>query len=434
MTSLKNQLTAWLIGLFTLMALVAGGISYTQTRNDTGQLLDQQLQTVAGSIDEGSLFNSMQAQFRDETEQMRERDIVMQVWLVKEKRFNTSRPGFDLPPRHVTGFSETSWRGETWRSYTIVYPDRTVQVSQSGNVRFRIAGKAALEALIPVAGLIPLVWLLITVVVDRLFRPLETVTDTVRKRDAAACDPLPSSHLPEEIVPFVDAMNGLLSRLQEAIEFQRRFVADAAHELRTPLMALQLQIDGLSPSPQGDLPSRIASLQTGIERATHLVNQLLKMARYESRPASSQSLVDLSGLLKSCIAEFIPLAEQRRIDLGLAHDVPAEVVSNPDDLRVLFGNLLDNAIRYTPEGGQVDVDLGLTEGRVEVAIRDTGPGIPEHLLGKVYDRFFRVARHKAAGSGIGLAIAKAIADRESARLVLVNRTDRCGLVAVVHFG
>lgn len=436
MKSLKTQLTAWLIGLFTLMALLAGGIAYSQTRKDTSRLLDQQLQTVAGSIDEGSLFHSMQLRFRNESRQEQEQAIVMQVWLVKERQLNTSRPGFDLPLKEKTGFSETPWNGESWRSYTIVYPDRTVQVSQADSVRLRIAGKAALESLIPVAGLIPLVWLLITVVVDRLFKPLDSVTHAVRERDAATCDPLPASHLPAEIVPFVEAMNGLLSRLQEAIEFQRRFVADAAHELRSPLMALRLQIDSLTSSnlSQADFASRIASLQSGIERATHLVNQLLKMARYESRATSNRSTIDLGLLLKSCIANFIPLAERRNIDLGLLHDAPAEVVSNADDLCVLFNNLLDNAIRYTPEGGKVDVGLAEADGTAIVTIQDTGPGIPESELPKIFDRFFRLARHETEGSGIGLAIAKSIAHRESARLNLSNRTDGCGLIATIQFG
>jgi two-component system OmpR family sensor kinase len=435
MKSLKAQLTAWLIGLFTVIALLAGGIAYDQSRKDSNEFLDRQMQTVASSIDEGSLFKSMQAQFHNAPGAGRNMELVMQVWLAKEKQTNTSRPGFDLPPQHHTGFSETVWKGEQWRSYTMVYPDRTVQVSQANSVRLRIAGKAALESLLPVAGLIPLTWLIITLLVNRLFKPLDAMAEAISRRDAATCEPLPAGNLPLEIIPFVDAMNGLLSRLQQTLQFQRQFVADAAHELRTPLMAVQLQIDGVAGTPPAeiDFESRIASLRSGVERATHLVNQLLKMARYESRPTSTRDTVDLSDLLKSCLAELIPLAEQRDIDLGLVHDAPVKLTSNVDDLRVLFTNLIDNAIRYTPQGGRVDVGLSIVNDRAMVSIQDTGPGIPEPLLTKVYERFFRVDRHQVEGSGIGLAIAKAIAHRESARLVLANRTDTIGLLATVQF-
>lgn len=322
-----------------------------------------------------------------------------------------------------------------WRSYTIVYPDRTVQVSQAERVRSRIAGKSALESLLPVAGLVPLAWLLITMIVDRLFKPLEAMTQTVRTRDTSASEPLHAASLPKEITPFVEAMNGLLSRLQEAIEFQRRFLADAAHELRTPLMALQLQIDSLSSTglTQADYAARIASLRAGIERATHLVNQLLKMARYESRSTTSRAEINLGELLKSCIVSFIPFAEQRETDLGLVHYASAVVVGNADDLRVMFNNLLDNAIRYTPANGKVDVSLAVSEGKTIISIQDTGPGIPECELPKIFDRFYRIARHESEGSGIGLAIVKAIAQRESAQLSLRNRSDTSGFVATVVF-
>lgn len=436
MKSLKTQLTVWLIGLFTLIALLAGGVTYTQTHGDTSRLLDHELRTVAGSIDEGSLFQSMQLRFRQEPKQEQEQDFVMQVWLVKEKQLNASRPGFDLPLKKQTGFSDTPWKGERWRSYTIVYPDRTVQVSQPERVRSQIAGKAALDSLVPMAGLIPLVWLLITMVVDRLFKPLDSITRAVQARDASTSEPLPSASLPNEIIPFVEAMNGLLSRLQDAIEFQRRFVADAAHELRTPLMALRLQADSLTPASQAeeDFAPRIASLRAGIERASHLVNQLLKMARYESRSATSRTSIDLGLLLKSCIANFIPLSERRNIDLGMVHDASVDIVSNADDLRTLFNNLLDNAIRYTPEGGQVDVSLTEVEGKAVVTIQDTGPGIPDSELPKIFDRFFRLARHETEGSGIGLSIVQAIAKREAAQISVRNRSDRNGLIAAVQFG
>lgn len=434
MTSLKTQLTTWLIGLFTVMALLTAGISFSRTRDDMNRFLDSQLRLVAGSVHTGSMFQMMDDRSQKEGEPDSEPGFLMQSWLVKERRLNTSNSKIDLPIKDATGFSNIDWRGHKWRSYTIVYPDRTVQVSQADSVRVAIARKAALQSLLPIIGLIPLVWLIITGVVSRVFKPLEAATHAIRERDLASNEAIPSAHLPREVAPFVGAMNGLVSRLQEAVEIQRQFVADAAHELRTPLTALQLQVDGIAPVRiDADGASRLASLRSSIQRATHLVNQLLKLARYESRLGFDRGPLDMAGLVKSSIAEFIPTAERRDIDLGLVHEEAAWVVGNCDALRILLNNLLDNAVRYTPDGGRIDVGLSGSASTVTVAIEDSGPGIPESLLAHVFDRFFRVSRHESEGSGIGLAIAKAIAERESASLALANRPDGAGLIATVSF-
>jgi signal transduction histidine kinase len=434
MRSIKTQLTVWLIGLFTVTALLAGVVSYTLTRADTNRLLDYQLRLVAGSIDEGSMFSTLEDRYRQEAEQDHKNDLVMQVWLVNENQLHTSHSNLDLPRMSATGFADVLWRGQKWRSYTIVYPDRTVQVSQADSMRAAIAQKAALESTLPIAGLIPLVWLIVALVVGRVFKPLAAITLAVGERNVSSHDPLPVADLPQEVIPFVVAMNGLVSRLRKAVELQRQFVADAAHELRTPLAALQLQIDSLSSCRnQEDRATRMSSLQSSLYRATHLVNQLLQMARYESHLESAKEDVDLGALMKSCIAEFVPMADQRDVDLGLARDATIRVAGNPEELRVLFNNLIDNAVRYTPAGGRVDILLLELSEAVGVAIQDSGPGIPEHLLPKVYDRFFRVARHEVEGSGIGLSIVKTIAERNSVRLELANRVECSGLMARVLF-
>jgi signal transduction histidine kinase len=229
-------------------------------------------------------------------------------------------------------------------------------------------------------------------------------------------------------------MNGLILRVRETIDSQRHFMLDAAHELRTPLAALQLQIENLSQSKsQDDLDARIDELKSGIQRASHLVGQLLHMARYGAEKKTIRDGFDLGKLVKSCIADFIPVAEKRKIDLGMIHDEAASIWANADDLRVLFNNLLDNAIRYTPEGGRIDVSVVVEGQKARVEIMDNGPGIPDPLLSRVFDRFFRVGGHETEGSGIGLAIVHAIATHESAEIRLSNRQDRSGLIAAVSF-
>lgn len=433
MKSLKRQLSAWLIGLLTVVGVAAGGISYFLARKDVSTLLDHQLRQVARSIDEGSQLASMQARYSDEDEEERENDFVIQVWYEKEP-VRSSRPDFDLPEGKAPGFANVTTKEGKWRAYTIIYSNRTVQVSQSDDVRGEIASDAALRALLPVAGLIPLSWVLVAVGIERTLRPLAAVTAAATRRDATSLDPLPAEGIPEEAAPLVTEMNALLLRLRTAIESQRQFVSEAAHELRTPLGALQLQIENLSTSrSREDLESRISELRSGIKRASRLVGQLLKMARFEAESQTIREEVDLGGMVKSCVGDFFPIAESRSIDLGMTRDEAVFVRARADDLRILFDNLLDNAIRYTPKGGKVDVSVTACKDRAVVEVSDNGPGIPPQLLPRVFDRFFRASGQGTEGSGIGLAIVNAIASRESAQVELSNKHDGSGLVARVSF-
>jgi signal transduction histidine kinase len=433
MVSLKNQLIVWALGLFTVVGLIAGGISYLLALQDANVLLDHQLLLVAGSIDEGSQLPSMQARFLGESREEQESDFVIQVWYENEP-VRSSHPDFDLQRGKDTGYSYMPLHGEKWRAYTLVYPNRTIQVSQSDAVRRKIATSAALRALLPIAGLYPLSWILVVFGVGRILKPLAKVTKAATQRDALSLAPLPAENIPTEVAPLITEMNGLILRVRETIDSQRHFMLDAAHELRTPLAALQLQIENLSQSKsQDDLDARIDELKSGIQRASHLVGQLLHMARYGAEKKTIRDGFDLGKLVKSCIADFIPVAEKRKIDLGMIHDEAASIWANADDLRVLFNNLLDNAIRYTPEGGRIDVSVVVEGQKARVEIMDNGPGIPDPLLSRVFDRFFRVGGHETEGSGIGLAIVHAIATHESAEIRLSNRQDRSGLIAAVSF-
>lgn len=430
MKSLKKQLIVWLLGLLTLVGLITGGFSYWLAQNQVSLLLDHQLRLVGESIDDGSKLPDMLRKYAGESSMERKSDFVIQVW--HGKNMQASHPDFGLAAAKTTGYSDLFLGGDQWRAYTIVYPDRTVQVSQSDRVRRDIATDSALRAIFPIAVLLPMIWMLVVIGVNRIMRPLARVGEAAMQRDAESLAPLPIDHVPAEVAPLISEINSLLERIRETLESQRHFMLDAAHELRTPLTALQLQIENLSQShSREDMDERIAELKSGITRASHLVGQLLKMARYESEKITVRAGVDLAELVKECIGEFIPIAERRGIDLGMTHCEAASIWANSGDLRILFHNLIDNAIRYTPGQGQIDVSVIVSGTRVVVRIMDSGPGIAETLLPRVFDRFFRVSPHETEGSGVGLAIVKAIAGRESATVELSNRQDRDGLKAEV---
>jgi len=205
--------------------------------------------------------------------------------------------------------------------------------------------------------------------------------------------------------------------------------------LRTPLAALQLQINNLRQNNRSDqLGGRIDDLERGIKRASSLAVQLLKMARYQSDEISTQRVpVDLVELMKAAIADVLPIADHRRQDIGLVRADGVVVLGDPADLRVLAGNLLENAIRYTPEGGVIDVSIARGGIGAVIEVVDSGPGIAVDEIARVFEPFYRAAGSGTEGSGLGLAIAARIAERHGLIIELVNRTDRTGLIARIIF-
>ena len=221
--------------------------------------------------------------------------------------------------------------------------------------------------------------------------------------------------------------------VDRALANSTRFMQDAAHELRTPMAAIRLQIENLRGHvPAGDAAERFAQLEGGVERAQHLIEQLLRLSRQEGSPPAVRGPVDVSALLRDSVGQLMVLADQRRIDVGFEGRVAPLVSAPPSELRSVFDNLIDNAVRYAPEGGVVDVRLHMIDGQPVVDVLDDGPGIPPEQLERVFDRFVRVAGAPAGGSGLGLAIARAAALRNGLRIVLANRADGPGLLARVY--
>jgi two-component system, OmpR family, sensor kinase len=225
----------------------------------------------------------------------------------------------------------------------------------------------------------------------------------------------------------VRALNALLDRLATALDTQKAFVADAAHELRTPLAAVQIQSQLVARAKDDDSRKEaLDDLQAGITRATRLAEQLLALARSEPDGKSATTPVDLHALLDECVGGSVLVAQQRGVDLGIEASEAATVTGDPNALRVMFNNLIDNATKYTPDGGRVDVCLRVKEGAPIVEISDNGPGIPAEERVRVFDRFYRVgasadrARTDVAGSGLGLAIVRRIAEQHGATVSLAE--------------
>ncbi|WP_244919909.1 ATP-binding protein [Rhizobium grahamii] len=429
MTSIRRTAFMWLAGLMATIGICAATTSYLLVRNEASDFLDNQLRQIALYV--GDTPSAPAAGRVDGVAHDPEDDFVIQVWNSVGQPLQQSDHSIAVPRQQTTGLADISAADNNWRVYTLVTPDRTVQVSQEMSVRQELAANAALQAALPIAVLIPLSLLTLSWIIDRIMARLNSLAFAITSRDAAADDPVPTDDVPAEVIPFVSSINLLLARLRALLERQRQFISDAAHELRTPLSALQIQIDNLRHDDRdGRFSQRLSELEAGIGRSTSLVTKLLRLARYDARePAPAPGPIDLAQLAVDTIARLTPLAGSRSIDLGITRRDEAVTIGALADFEIILDNLLENAVRYTTPGGTVDVAVEVAGPEARIEIRDTGPGIAEEEMPLVFERFFRARPQDSEGSGLGLAIAKAAAERQGARVALAMRQDGPGLVA-----
>ncbi|MFZ1640050.1 MAG: ATP-binding protein, partial [Candidatus Contendobacter sp.] len=346
-----------------------------------------------------------------------------------------SRKAWELPFATQPGFADLLWRDERWRLFALYVGDRIVQVAQPARLRLRMSADVALRNLAPFLLLLPGMALVIWFGVGAGLRPLHRLAADLQQRQSGALEPVAAERLPAEITPLVHALNELLARLAHTLDAQRQFIADAAHELRTPLAAVRLQTEiAQRATDDAERAGTLDALRAGLIRASHLVEQLLAMARLDAAPATeSVEPVDLLDLAKRVVAESAPIADDRHLDLGLLPSDAATVAGDPGELRILLGNLVENALRYTPTGGRVDVQIQSMGNEAVLTVSDTGPGIPAAERARVFDRFYRGAGASAPGSGLGLAIVKRIADRHRASIRLEDAEPGQGLRVIVRW-
>ena len=418
--SLGARLTGALLLAVLAFAALQAAVTYRTARAETEALFDAQMQRIAlslsGSLGAGALSDDAPA-----ADTPAAREMIIQIWRADGVMLYRSPQGRLLPPQTVIGFSDTVAGGEPYRIYALRTATQVVQVAQQTEARGRMAGQLALRAVLPVALLAPVLMLIVWWVVGRAIGPIERVRRQVAARRPDDLAPLPTAGLPAEVRPLVGEMNGLLTRLSAAWDALTHFTADAAHELRSPLAALRLQAQSLQRAPD-DATRAIATerLLAGIDRATRLVEQLLALARQEGAGEGAELVsLDLTALARNALADAEPEAARHAIALTL--DAPtAHVVLRADEaaLAVLLRNLLGNALRHTPPGGQVRVGVREEASVIDLTVEDSGPGIAPDERARVQDRFYRVPGTPGHGSGLGLAIVRAIAERHGAALTL----------------
>jgi two-component system OmpR family sensor kinase len=324
------------------------------------------------------------------------------------------------------GLHVASRTGQSARVLLRTRPDGSrFAVTQLTDVRDDIASSMALRTLLPIAALIPFLLLVAALVVAGSLRPVVRLAGDLDARRADDMTSLPLAGTPSELHPFIASINGLLERMKLMMDQQRRFVADAAHELRTPITALSLQAENLDPV---DLPEqareRLGALKQGMRRTKHLLEQLLALARHEAGPNDEATVVPLDRTVKDLVADLVPDSARKGIDLGFQLIEPIATKGGPVMVATMIRNLLDNAVRFTQQGGRVDVGVYREGNEAVVQIEDTGPGIPSGDIDRIFEPFFRGSRPAEDGTGLGLSIVKRIVDRLGGTVVLENISDR----------
>lgn len=419
-----HSLRARLIGLLLLAIVLAAGLQasvvYRQARAEADAIFDYHMEQMAQALRAGVAVPGLSLGGEEPLPQ-EAFDFFVQVWTHDGLRVFQSGTSADLPQRAVLGFSNIEVDGKPYRVYSMQSRSQVIQVAQDMRPRQTMARALAWRTVLPIAWMAPLLMLVAWAVVSASLAPVARVRRQVAAREADELAEVGEEGLPDEIRPLVHELNLLFGRVRQAFDAQKHFVAEAAHELRSPLAALRLQVQGLQRAPD-DATRQLAAerLLAGIDRATRLVEQLLMLARQQAQPSSGEPAqpVSLAALAAQVVADASPSAASKHIDLGLGEADPGQVRGHAEPLRILLANLVDNALKYTLAGGTVDVTVWRDAEQLVLAVEDSGPGIPEADHARVLDRFYRVPGSQASGSGLGLAIASAIAQLHGATLSL----------------
>ena len=437
MTSIRANLVLWMASALVLGTAVVLGATYWLTRNEVGRVFDEELRQVAHAV-----------HLREDWSQTRRIRIARPGFELSVRAydktgrtyFETALPSLpaDLAQTYEEGFGSIATQEGPWRVYTHVTEEGIVQVGQALAARDVLARDLSISVLMPMLMLIPLLVVIVAWVLKRGLAPLDETSRLVSHRDASRLDPLPAHGVPEELLPLVEQINALLARLEGSLDAQRRFLADAAHELRSPVaaLALQVQLAQRAHSPAAR-EAAFQELAHGVERARRLVQQLLDFGRLEPGVlAEPFAATDLARLVREVVGRYAAQAEAQEVDLGADAPPAAPMLGSEPQLRALVENLVDNALRYAPRESAVTVSVRTGTEAVELAVVDAGRGIPESERERVFERFHRVTGDHTRGSGLGLAISRAIVERHYGTITLSDAQAGApmpGLVVEVKF-
>lgn len=428
--SLRRSFILVFSALLTALAAFAAAFSYYSARNEAWSILDFQLQQIAGVVGDGSglLRQRVPGGASDE---------IVAIRIVSgDQPAVTNDVSVQFPEKPSPGLTTFRTGSDEWRLFTDLLPERTVMVAQRTSERDELAADAAWNSAWPFLLAIPLSWLAAYWLVGAIMERLQSLAAKVEARGIDEHHPLSVDDAPLEVQPLVTAINRAFDKVRLTLEQQRIFLADAAHELRTPLAALNLQIDNLKQATKpDDKAATLAEVEAGLRRATQVATQLLKLARSENveQRADFLPVCDIELAVQECLARFLAQADAKDIDLGLVQPAQCKVRIEPLEIAAILDIVVDNALRYAPEQATVDLSLSVEGRACVITVTDSGPGIPEEFRERVFDRFFRLDPSQADGTGLGLAIARNLATRYGGAISLDDNPAGSGLRVILRF-
>lgn len=409
--SLQFRLSLWLSLSVLVVATLGAAMAFFSAYQEAHESQDDNLRQVANLFDQNhlpsdSLSGLVERKSNDE-------DSRILVQLITTTQSNISVPPLNLKSSINTGMHTVILGTDKYRVWVKrLNATQKLAVAQSTEVRNEIALDDAQHALVPFVFLLPALLVLIQVLMKNMFRPIALLTREVNQRSEIELHPISPEDVPAEIRPFIIAINNLLERVSGSIEAQQNFISAAAHELRSPLTALLLQAERLeSVAINQESQQRLIALKQGIERSRNLVEQLLKLAHAQSDSLGKAEFVSVQQVFRRVLEDLWPLAEQKKIDIGVVSQNDVLLNINEADLVVIMKNLIDNSIRYTPDAGRIDLSVSQLNHTVILEVEDSGIGIPENQRDLVFTPFYRILGSDQVGSGLGLAIVKTLAEQ-----------------------
>jgi two-component system, OmpR family, sensor kinase len=436
--SLRIRLLTALAAVISLATLIQASIAYKVAQREVGVISDYHMIQMAHAVRRG---------MPDPALQVTPTDLQTELSAHKDRSFSLrvtplSAEEIALLPTtgYERGFSTRKIGDTTFRVFALCTKSKKIEVLHDMATRNANASRLALRTAFPILILAPLLLLFVWLGTSRALRPLLTSRNEIARRAPNDLHALQTDDVPDELLPFINEINSLFQRISQAFAAQQNFVSYAAHELRSPLTALRLQVQGLQRAASAEA-RQLATERVigGIDRATRLIEQLLILARAEAT-GEETTQTDLLNIARLAMSDVYPLAQARHTDLGaeFAEGTPESafvIMGNIEALRTLLRNLLENAVKYAPEHGVVNLVLENrdSEGNLLLSVEDNGPGILPEEREIVFERFRRGAGHHAEGCGLGLSIVKTIADRHHISIALGESRKLGGLSVILRF-
>lgn len=426
--SIKQFLLVYITLSIVVVYALISFTSYMVSKEELDELYDANLKQVAHVIaaqhlaHQGATHLYRNNQIGSGTKIEAEEEFFVRVLAKDGSVLYVSHPNAEVPLPTVLGLSTQGLKSKQWRFFSVKAKEETIQVAQSSRLRKNTIKETAYSLMASQLLFIPLLVFLIFYAIRKALFPVSILSKDIQYRNSADLNPFAEDNVPAEVKPLVRSLNLFMGKVSLMVDVLKRFTSDAAHELRTPITALKLQMQVLEESrSKSERESAIQNLKSGINRSEQLVSQLLSLARLEPDNQSMQlQSLNMLELVKESFQDLLPLSQEKSIDIGLIKADDCEIVGTQQEIKMLINNILDNAIRFTPDRGKIDVSLFNQAGHVVLEVKDSGPGIPKNDLERVFERFYRGENQHISGSGLGLAIVKDIATRHGAVINLSN--------------